>query len=289
MAAGTGGEFLRSLRPHPREPVRAGRAVPVSQINSPPPHNLVDSRADPGSTAVRCVPPNAIPGARSFLLGCNMLGWFQALMPREERFFTLFEKHATIIVAGADALRGLLLGGDGVQAYCKQIFQREAEADDVTREVLLAVRRTFITPFDRTDIQDLITSMDDAIDQMNKTAKTIVLFEVHAFEPYMQQMSEIIVQVAKLVLEATPLLSSIGSNAGRLNTLTTKIITLEEEADDICNRGIKALYLANRQDAGQGGAMKFVIGSELYDHLEKVVDRFEDVANEINSIVVDQL
>jgi uncharacterized protein len=217
-----------------------------------------------------------------------MLGWFQALMPKEERFFTLFEKHAQIIVGGAEALRGLLQGGDTVQDYCRQIFQREAEADEVTREVLLAVRRTFVTPFDRTDIQDLISSMDDAIDQMNKTAKTIVLFEVQAFEPQMQQMSDIILQVAKLLLEATPLLGSIGSNAGRLNALTTRIITLEEEADDVCNRGLKALYVANR-DTSPGNAMKFVIGSELYDHLEKVVDRFEDVANEINSIVVDQL
>jgi predicted phosphate transport protein (TIGR00153 family) len=218
-----------------------------------------------------------------------MLGWFQALMPKEERFFTLFEKHAAIIVRGAEALRGLLQGGDTVQDYCKQIFQREAEADDVTREVLVAVRRTFITPFDRTDIQDLITSMDDAIDQMNKTAKTIVLFEVRSFEPQMQQMSEIILQSANLVLEAVPLLSSIGSNAGRLNALTTKLVTIEEEADDIYNRGLKALFIANRPEDNQGSAMKFIVGSELYDHLEKVVDRFEDVANEINSIVIDQL
>jgi uncharacterized protein len=218
-----------------------------------------------------------------------MLGWFQALMPKEERFFTLFEKHAKIVVAGAEALRGLLQGGDGVDGYCKQIFQREAEADDVTKEVLLAVRRTFITPFDRTDIQDLISSMDDAIDQMNKTAKTIVLFEVNKFEPPMRDMSEVIVQSAKLVLEAVPLLNSIGSNAAQLNALTTKIVQIEDYADNICDRGIKELFLASRAEGNQGNAMKFVIGSELYDHLEKVVDRFEDVANEINSIVVDQL
>jgi uncharacterized protein len=218
-----------------------------------------------------------------------MLGWFQALMPKEERFFSLFEKHAAIVVAGAEALRGLLQGGDSVEAYCKKVFQHEAEADDVTREVLLAVRRSFITPFDRTDIQDLISSMDDAIDQMNKTAKTIILFEVKSFEPQMLEMTDIILQSAKLVLEAVPLLSSIGSNAGRLNALTTKIITIEEAADDMYNRGLKALFVANRPESNQGSAMKFVIGSELYDHLEKVVDRFEDVANEINSIVVDQL
>lgn len=218
-----------------------------------------------------------------------MLGWFQALMPKEERFFTLFEKHAAIIVTGAEALRGLLQGGDTIEAYCKQVFQREAEADEVTRQVLLAVRRTFITPFDRGDIQDLISSMDDAIDQMNKTAKTIVLFEVKDFEPQMQRMSEMILQSAKLVQEAVPLLSSIGTNAGRLNTLTAQIVAIEEQADDICNQGLKALFLANRADGNQGSAMKFIVGSEVYDHLEKVVDRFEDVANEISSIVVDQL
>ena len=112
-----------------------------------------------------------------------MLGWFQALMPKEMRFFELFVQHATIVVAGAEALRGLLRGGEGIEHYCKQIFDREAEADEITRQVLTAVRRTFITPFDRTDIQDLVTSMDDAIDQMNRTAKTIMLFEVRYFDP----------------------------------------------------------------------------------------------------------
>jgi predicted phosphate transport protein (TIGR00153 family) len=214
-----------------------------------------------------------------------MLGWFQALMPKEERFFDLFTRHAQIVVAGAEALRGLLGGGDSIEGYCKQIFEREAEADEITRQVLTAVRRTFVTPFDRTDIQDLITSMDDAIDQMNKTAKIISLFEVRSFEPQMRQMGEIVVQSANLVLEAVPLLSAIGTNAGRLNTLTAKIIAVEEHADEVCDQGIKALFVANRQD----NVMTFIIGSELYDHLEKIVDRFEDVSNEINSIVVDQL
>jgi uncharacterized protein len=173
-----------------------------------------------------------------------------------------------------------LRGGDNIEACCKEIFQREAEADEVTRQMLVAVRRTFITPFDRTDIQDLITSMDDAIDQMNKTAKPIMTFEVRVFEPCMQQMSEIIVQSAKLVLEAVPLLSSIGTNAGRLNALTTKIINVEEEANEVYDRGLKELFLASRG----GNAMSFVVGSQLYDHLEKVVDRFEDVANEISSL-----
>lgn len=220
-----------------------------------------------------------------------MLGWFQALMPKEERFFHLFERHAGIVLAGAEALRELLMSGGSVEDCCKRIFDREAEADNVTREVLIAVRRTFVTPFDRTDIQDLISSMDDAIDQMNKTAKTIVMFEVSNFEPQMQQMSDIIVEAAKLVQQAVPLLAAIGSNAGRLNTLTANIIALEEQADDIHDRGLRALFHASRRNGGgaEADTMKFIVGSEIFDHLEKVVDRFEDVSNEINSIVVDQL
>jgi predicted phosphate transport protein (TIGR00153 family) len=217
-----------------------------------------------------------------------MLGWFQALMPKEERFFDLFVRHAEIVVAGAEAMQGLLRGGDQVEHYCRQIVERENEADEVTREVLTAVRRTFITPFDRTDIQDLIGSMDDAIDQMNKTAKTITLFEVRSFDPQMQQMGAIILEGSKLVREAVPLLSAIGKNAAELHALTEKIIRIEEQADHLHDQGRKALFLANRQ-GDASGAMNFMVGTEIYDHLEKVVDRLEDVSNEINAIVTDHL
>ncbi len=214
-----------------------------------------------------------------------MLGWFKAIMPREERFFTLFVQHATIVVAGAEALRGVLKGGAEVEHYCKVISDRENDADAVTREVLTAVRRTFITPFDRTDIQDLVSSMDDAIDQMNKTAKTIMLFEVRSFEPQMQAMGEIILQASKLMLEAMPLLASMGANAGRLQAITEEIIRIEDQADQLHDQGRKALFLASKG----GNAMDYIVGNELYDHLESVVDRLEDVSNEINALVVDQL
>ena len=190
-----------------------------------------------------------------------MLGWFQALMPKEGRFFQLFEKHATIVVAGAEALRGLLQGGESIEGHCKQIFELEAQADDITREVLVAVRRTFVTPFDRTDIQSLISSMDDAIDQMNKTAKTIVMFELRDFEPQMQQMSDIILQGSQLVREAVPLLSSISNNAPRLNTLTAKIISIEEQADDIHNRELKARQSSRERRSGERDELHHRLGA----------------------------
>jgi len=216
-----------------------------------------------------------------------MLGWFQALLPKEQSFFDLFEQHARIVVSGAEALRDLLKGGDQVEHCRERILVLENEADEIARQVLTAVRRTFITPFDRTDIQDLIGSLDDAIDQMNKTAKTITLFEVRKFEPQMQQMGEMSLQASALVLEAMPLLRAIGKNAGRLNTLTEQIVRIEERSDQLHDDGRKALFLVNR-DASAGN-MNFMIGTEVYDHLEKVVDRLEDVANEINALVIDHL
>ena len=112
-----------------------------------------------------------------------MLRYFQALMPREEKFFGLFNRHARTLVDGAIAMRDLLEGGPGVAQACARIVTHENEANAIAREVLAGVRRSFITPFDRGDIKDLIGLLDDSIDQMQKTAKAITLFEVTAFEP----------------------------------------------------------------------------------------------------------
>src|SRR5436305_3390162 len=149
-----------------------------------------------------------------------MLGWFRALMPKEERFFDLFTRHAQVTLAAAQALSELLKSGDDVVRLCREITRRENEADEITREVMTGLRKSFITPLDRGDIKDLITSMDDAIDQMNQTAKVITLFELRNFEEPMPQMGEVIVQAAKLMVEAVPLLSSLGRHSTRLNRVT---------------------------------------------------------------------
>ena len=213
-----------------------------------------------------------------------MLGWFRALMPKEDVFFDLFERHARTLVDGAQALKRLLDGGVDVLPSCNAIAEHEERADEITRQALLAVRRTFITPFDRSDIQALVSSLDDTIDQMQKTAKAVQLFEVTAFHPAMRQIGGVILEAATITNEAVPLLRSIGQNATRLNTLTERVIQLEGQADEIHNGGLKALFLASKDNP-----MDFVVGSEIYDHLERVMDRFEDVANRISSIVVEHL
>lgn len=214
-----------------------------------------------------------------------MLNWFQALMPKEVRFFDLFESHANTLVAGADALRELLNGGEGVPAQCAKIAQHEDEADHITREVLQSVRRTFITPFDRSDIRDLITSMDDAIDQMHKTAKAITLFEQTQFAPDMLALGDIIVKAAAATQHAVPMLRDLRANATALNDLTEEITKLEERSDQIYDQGMSALF----RGPARKDAMAFIAGSEIYDHLEKVVDRFEDVANRISGVLIEHL
>lgn len=210
--------------------------------------------------------------------------WFRKLMPREDRFFDLFARHSRTTVGAAEALNALLAGKDTEQ-HCERIIALEDEADDITREVLLAVRRSFITPFDRGDIKDLIMSMDDAIDMMHKTVKTIRLFEQNSFDPGMQEMGGIIVQAAKLVAEAIPLLDRIAANAQRLGVLTEEVVKVEGRSDELHDQGLKDLFRRH----GATNPMAYIIGSEIYGELEKVVDRFEDVANEINGIVIENV
>lgn len=214
-----------------------------------------------------------------------MMRWFHALMPKEEKFFDLFARHSQAVLAGAVALRAMLEGGEAVSRNYQIVMDREQDADNVTREVLIAVRRTFITPFDRGNIRDLITSMDNTIDQMQKTAKGVILFDLTEFTPQMKEMADAIVKCAHLMQEAVPLLRSISSEAVRVSDLTAQMSALEGRADELHDIGLRALYLAK----GKTEPIAFFVGNEVYDHLEKVVDRFDDVANELHGIVIEHV
>ena len=214
-----------------------------------------------------------------------MLGWFRALLPREDRFFDLFALHSKTVVEAADALQALLAGEGDIDGHCARIVELEDEADEITRQVLQAVRRSFITPFDRSDIKDLIQSMDDAIDMMHKTVKTIQLYQQRSFDPRMRAMGELIAAAARLIAEAVPLLVRVGTHAARLGAIAEEVVSLEDKADHLYDAGLKDLY----QRHGKSDAMAFIIGSEIYGELEKVVDRFEDVADEISGIVIENI
>jgi uncharacterized protein Yka (UPF0111/DUF47 family) len=214
-----------------------------------------------------------------------MLGWFRNMMPKEDRFFDLFMQHSLIVVAGAEALQGVLRGGDQVSHFTKIVMDREDDADEITRQVMMAVRRSFITPFDRGDIQRLIQSLDDAIDQMKKTVKSIELFDITEFDPAMAAMGDAIAEASRLTAQAVSLLGRIGQNASRLSALAEQVTYIEGRADDLHEEGLKALYLKHRD----GNAMPYIVGAEIYGNLERVMDRLEDVANEISAIVIENV
>src|SRR5829696_4643209 len=127
-----------------------------------------------------------------------MFTWFRRLLPREERFFDMYARHADTVLRGAEELRRMLDGGEAVRRHYPAVLAAENDADTITREVVQAVRRTFVTPFDRGDIQALIGRMDDTIDQMKKTAKAIVQFEMTEFGPELQSMGDAVLRCANL-------------------------------------------------------------------------------------------
>lgn len=214
-----------------------------------------------------------------------MFAWFQRLLPKTGDFFDLFESHSRSIVAGADALGRLFRDGGAREEHIREINEREHDADDIIRETLQTVRRTFLTPFDRSSITSLIGAMDDAIDEMQSAANAVDLYGMTEFEPEMADMVGIVVDSARVMAEAIPLLRDLTANSGRLHELTERLVRMESHADEVHRAGLKSAYL--RHSAEPAGAMKFIVKREIYKHLERIVDSFEDIANEIDGIVID--
>ena len=212
-----------------------------------------------------------------------MLQWFQRLLPQQRMFFPLFERHAELIEGAALVLQDMLNSAIDVEEGCRAIGELESQADAVTREVQLGIRASFITPIDRTDIRHLISGMDDTIDQMNKSAQAIVAFELRDFTPEMRELATLSVEASRLLRKAVPLLSEIAANADRISDMCVQISGLEGRGDEVFSRGRKALFNAARD----GNAMEFIRQSEVYAHLDQVVDNFDNVANEIQGIVVE--
>ena len=211
-----------------------------------------------------------------------MFNWFQRLLPRTGDFFGMFEAHVATLVAASKALAELIDGMEPAEDRIREIDEREHEADDIIRQVLRSVRQTFLTPFDRGAITSLIGAMDDTIDEMESTARAITLYELTKFEPEMKQMAKMISDAADLTAQAVPLLRNISRSGARIHVITEKIVRLEGDADDVHAIGLKRAF---QQHSDQ--PMQFIIAREIYKHLERITDAFEDVANEIDGIVID--
>jgi uncharacterized protein len=214
-----------------------------------------------------------------------MFQLIKKIMPREDNFFVLFESQAKKAQEAAQSLRKILDGGKAIADNCATLSREEEEADRISYEVMQSIRRSFITPFDRSDIKALSASLDDAVDQMNKTGKTVMLYEVKTFEPNMRAMADRAILLAGIVAEAMPLLRDINTNSSKLHTMVGEISKIEEQSDQLNDEGLRQLF----KSKAKKDAVGFIVGSELYEHLEKVCDRFEDVAHVMSDIVIEHV
>ena len=212
-----------------------------------------------------------------------MFAFFQRLLPQRGDFFGMFDAHSATLVGAAAALQSLAdSDGASTDAFLREIRDHEHRADDVIREVLTAVRKTFLTPFDRGAITSLINAMDDAIDEMLASARAIDLYELRELRPEMKEIVAIISRAAAVTAEAVPLLRDVSGNAVRLHELTGQLVSLEGDADDVHAAGLKNAFQSARSDP-----LGFAVAREVFKHLERVTDSFEDGANQIDGIVID--
>ena len=170
--------------------------------------------------------------------------FLSALMPREARFFSLFNRHAELIVEGGRAVTELVrdyadLGRRA--ALIERIGEVERSADKVTYETVQLLHSTFITPFDRNEIHRLISGMDDILDLMQDAAESMNLFDIQTLPPESAHMAQILEACCEKVRAAVALLDSM-DNAPRALALAQEIDVLESDGDALMRRGISTLF-----------------------------------------------
>lgn len=207
---------------------------------------------------------------------------FRSLMPQDERFIDRFCEHAKLIVPAAESFHALMSGDGQAERHAAEIGRLEEQADEITRQIVLAIHRTFVTPFDRSQILDLANALDDTIDLMKDTGKRVLRYGVR-FTPEMQGMADCAVRAATEIRDAMPLLGSIGRSAPRLSAVSVAVRKIEGEADELLDRGLRTLF------AGDTSAGNKLTVERVYDLIEAVVDRCEDVVDVIDGIVVEQV
>lgn len=211
-----------------------------------------------------------------------VLRLFRALMPKSERFVDRFCEHSKRMVWAAEAFRAMLADGANLDAGCAEISRIEEDADGITRATILAIHRSFVTPFDRSQILELTTALDDTVDLIRDASRRILRYRV-PFTPEMRGMADCAVRAATAIRDGLPLLADINHSVDRLTTMSQTVARIENEADDLLDQGLKTLF---RSEVSPG--YKLTV-EKVYDLIESVVDRCEDITDVIDGIVIEQV
>ena len=202
------------------------------------------------------------------------------LMPREGKFFDLFNAHGERIVEGSKELAAMIGTFSELEAHARRIDDAERAADKITHECISLLHKTFITPFDREQIHSLITSMDDILDLIQDVAESIALYDLRSVTPEAKQLAEICQLSCDRVKATVALLTNVKSSAAILK-LCEEIDRLESDADRVMRSAMSKLF---REENDLKQVMKLRV---IYDLLEAITDRCEDVANIIEGIVLE--
>ena len=205
---------------------------------------------------------------------------FSKLMPREGRFFDLFNAHAAQIVEGSHALSQLFANFETSSVYAERIDVAERSADKITHETITLLHKTFITPIDRDQIHQLITNMDDVLDLIQDVAESIVLYDIQRVSAEAQQLAQICQMTCDRVKAAVSLLSNLRDPEAILKTCE-EIDRLESDADRVMRSAMSRLF---REEPDLKQLIKL---RTIYELLELITDRCEDVANVVEGIVLE--
>ncbi len=205
---------------------------------------------------------------------------FGRLMPSEGKFFELFVQHGDLCVKGAKEMLALMSNFTDLEMRVHAIESIEKQADKVTHITLEMLHKTFITPLDRDDIHKLITKMDDILDLLEDAGQTISLYDIKAVTPEATRLAELCLQCAERVRNAVGLLNNM-DNAREILGLCNEIDRLESDADHVMRAAMSKLF---RDEPDVRTLIKL---KAIYEILETVTDRCEDVANILEGIIVE--
>jgi uncharacterized protein len=198
------------------------------------------------------------------------------IIPREEGFHDLFEKAAANLAETALMLQKLLTDFHDPEAAHAEIVQREHEGDEITHQIMRALNTTFVTPFDREDIHELASGIDDVLDLIDAVSDLLVLHRIEQPLPEMLQQAEILTRATDQCYQA---MAGLRSFSG-LDQYWVEINRLENEGDRVYRKTVARLF------SGDYKAMDVLKWKDLVDQLEGAIDGCEDVANTLESIVL---
>lgn len=205
---------------------------------------------------------------------------FGRLMPTEGKFFDLFNQHAELCVKGAKEMVELMTNFDDLEIRVHAIEGIEKQADKVTHDAIELLHKTFITPIDRDEIHQLITRMDDILDLLEDAAQTISLYDIKAITPEAKRLAELCLACTEKVQSAVALLHNM-DNSRQILTICKEIDRLESDADHVMRAAMSKLF---RDEPDVRNLIKL---KAIYEILETVTDRCEDVSNIIEGIIVE--